>query len=118
MLTKLLINAALGIPMSSWVKAATRVQFAGNRCLVQISEAATFTNLLHVKRKLEAIPPGLDVTLDLSGTKLVDHSSMEFLHHFQQDYTAEGGTVEIVGLELHQPSGRHELAARRLVVAA
>ncbi len=114
MLTKLAINAALGIPLSAWVKAPTRVQFAGNRCLVQVSEAVTFTNLLYVKRKLEAIPPGLDVTIDLSGTRLVDHSSMEYLHHFLEDYRAEGGTVQLVGLEAHAPVGRHELAARRL----
>jgi MFS superfamily sulfate permease-like transporter len=118
MATKFLINAALGIPLSAWVRAPTRVSFSGNRCLVQISEAATFSNLLYVKRKLKAIPAGLDVTIDLSSTRLVDHSSMEYLHQFAEDYRAEGGTIELVGLEEHAPSGTHQFAARRRLMAA
>lgn len=43
------------------------------------------------------------VTVDFSGTKLVDHSVLENLHHFATDYIAEGGCFEIIGIADHQP---------------
>jgi MFS superfamily sulfate permease-like transporter len=89
------------------------VSFEGNKYLIEINKAAIFTNYLGIKNKLDSIPPGFDVTIDLKNTKLVDHSVMENLHHFEQDYTAEGGTVTIIGLEQHKPVSSHELAARK-----
>ena len=38
---------------------------------------------------------------------------MENLHHFQHDYEAHGGTVKLVGLEMHVPVSTHNLAARK-----
>ena len=66
-----------------------------------------------IKSKLEAIPPGFKVTIDLKNTKMIDHSVMENLHHFEHDYKARGGKVEIIGLEMHQPVSEHHLAARK-----
>ena len=53
------------------------------------------------------------MTIDLKNTKLVDHSVMENLHRFQEDYEENGGTVQIVGLEKHEPVSAHALAARK-----
>ncbi|MBM3426858.1 MAG: SulP family inorganic anion transporter, partial [Bacteroidetes bacterium] len=62
---------------------------------------------------LEEIPAGFQVTIDLKNTKLVDHSVMENLHRFEQDYVENGGTVQIIGLENHRPVSEHSLAARK-----
>lgn len=72
-----------------------------------------FTNYLGIKRKLEAIPPGFEVEIDLEDTHVVDHSVMENLHHFQHDYEASGGKVTLVGLDDHQPVSKHRLAGRK-----
>ena len=111
---KVVMHVLNGTPISSFFKAPTLVSFTGNRYLVEIDKAAIFSNYLGIKRKLEEIPVGFDVTIDLKNTKLVDHSVMENLHHFQIDYEREGGTVHIVGLENHTPASDHELAARKL----
>jgi MFS superfamily sulfate permease-like transporter len=110
---KMIFHLANGAPISSFFKAPTVVSFNDNQYLVEIDKAAIFSNYLGIKRKLEEIPAGFQVTIDLKNTKLVDHSVMENLHRFQQDYEENGGTVQIIGLEKHSPLSKHPLAARK-----
>lgn len=113
---KMIIHLINGTPISSFFHAPTVVSFEGNEYLVEIDKAAVFTNYLGVKRKLEEIPTGFNVTIDLKKTKLVDHSVMESLHLFKNDYEShDGGTVKIIGLEEHKPLSNHEFAGRKLV---
>ncbi len=112
-LLKIIIHLFNGTPVSSLFKAPTQVSFVGDEYLVEIDKSAIFTNYLGIKNKLDSIPPGFNVTIDLKNTKLVDHSVMENLHHFEHDYEATGGHVKIVGLENHKPVSSHGLAARK-----
>jgi len=112
-LLKMILHLAKGTPISSFFKAPTVVSFNDNQYLVEIDKAAIFSNYLGIKRKLEEIPAGFQVTIDLKKTKLVDHSVMENLHRFHQDYAENGGTVKIIGLENHTPVSDHPLAARK-----
>jgi MFS superfamily sulfate permease-like transporter len=112
---KMIIHVINGTPINSFFKAPTVVSFQGNDYLVEIDKAAIFSNFLGIKRKLEEIPAGFNVTIDLKNTKLVDHSVMENLHHFQHDYEENGGHVHIIGLEHHQPLSDHHLASRKSV---
>jgi MFS superfamily sulfate permease-like transporter len=114
-LLKVIIHIINGTPLSSFFKAPTIVSFAGDNYLIEINKAAIFSNFLGIKRKLEEIPTGFNVTIDLKGTKLVDHSVMENLHLWQHEYEDNGGTVKIVGLEKHKAVSDHHLAARKLV---
>jgi len=114
-LTEILVNLFNGKPLSAIFKAPTEVSFTDDAYLVEISDAAVFTNFLGIKRKLEAIPPSFQVTIDLSKTHLVDHSVMENLEHFKHDYEREGGTVNIVGLDSHRAVSEHKAAARKKI---
>jgi MFS superfamily sulfate permease-like transporter len=113
MLTEIIINIINGKPLNVIFKTPTEVSFNEHKYLIKISEAAVFTNFMGIKRKLEAIPKGFDVEIDLENTLLVDHSVMENLHHFKHTYESSGGTVKIVGLEEHLPLSTHHLAARK-----
>jgi MFS superfamily sulfate permease-like transporter len=114
MVLKMIIHLINGTPLSSFFKAPTLVSFEGNNYLVEIDKAAIFSNYLGVKRKLEAIPPGFNITIDLKKTKLVDHSVMENLEHFKNDYESnDNSTVAIVGLENHKPLSDHPLSGRK-----
>jgi hypothetical protein len=44
---------------------------------------------------------------------VIDHSVMENLHHFDDDYTRAGGTVEFLGHDQLKPVSAHPLAARK-----
>jgi MFS superfamily sulfate permease-like transporter len=110
---KMIIHWYNGAPLSSFFKVPTVVSFEGNKYLIEINKAAIFSNYLGIKRKLEEIPYGFDVTIDLKKTKIVDHSVMENLHLFQVNYENNGGTVKIIGIEGHKPFSKHEFAGRK-----
>lgn len=114
MLVKMIIHAINGTPISSFFKAPTVVSFQGNQYLVEISKSAIFSNYLGIKRKLEEIPPGYHVLIDLSKTKVVDHSVMENLEHFKYDYQniSLSGIVEITGLQEHVSKSNHPLSVK------
>jgi MFS superfamily sulfate permease-like transporter len=111
MMAEIVINLINGKPLSVIFKTPTEVSFNENKYLVKISKAAVFTNFMGIKRKLEAIPQGFNVEINLEDTSLVDHSVMENLNHFKHDYENDGGTVTITGLDNHTPVSEHKMAA-------
>lgn len=113
MLTEIIVNIVNGKPLKAIFKAPTSVSFTEDTYLVEIDEAAVFTNYLGIKRKLEAIPPGFQVNIELSKTKLIDHTVMENILHFKHDYEHDGGKVNITGLDSHAAVSAHEAAARK-----
>lgn len=113
-LLKVILHLINGAPLSSFLKAPTSISFSGNEYLVEIEKAAIFSNFLGIKKKLEEIPAGFQVTIDLKNAVMVDHSVMENLHHFQHEYEETGGKVKITGLDQHKPVSDHHLAARKL----
>jgi MFS superfamily sulfate permease-like transporter len=74
-----------------------------------------FTNWLPLKRRIEQL--GLidrnRIVLDLSRTKMVDHSVMERLHELEMDFEQAGLQLDVLGLESHQQFSAHPHAARR-----
>lgn len=110
---KMIIHVVNGTPWTNLFKAPVSVSFNDGRYLVQVGRAAVFSNYLGLKAKLEAIPQGMHITLDFSDTRLVDHSVMENVHHFEHSYQESGGTFEVTGLHNHKPLSDHKLAARK-----
>lgn len=113
MLVKIIFHLVNGCPLSALFKAPVIISFAEKDYLVEIDKAAVFTNYIRIKSRLESIPPGFHVTIDLKNTKLIDHSVMENLHHFKHEYESNGGTVRIVGFDKHTSLSDHALAARK-----
>lgn len=114
MVLKMIIHLVNGAPFLALFKAPAKVSFDDDKnYLVEINKAAVFTNWLGIKAKLEAIPTDMNITIDLCNTKLIDHSVMENLHHFEHDYIATGGKVKIICADDHVPLSDHKLAARK-----
>lgn len=109
---KIVIHLFNGAPLKSLFKAPVSISFVDNQYLVEVDNAAVFTNFIGIKNQLESIPCGFDIVIDLQGTKLTDHSVMENLQHFKHDYERSGGSVKIIGLDNHRPLSDHELASR------
>jgi MFS superfamily sulfate permease-like transporter len=112
-LLKLIIHLINGAPVSSLFKAPAKISFTDDSYLIEIEKAAIFSNFLGIKSKLAEIPPGMHVTIDLANTKLIDHSVMESIHHFEHDYVAAGGTVNTIGLDDHDAFTDHPFSARK-----
>jgi MFS superfamily sulfate permease-like transporter len=113
MLLKIIIHLFHGVPLRSLFKVPVEISFEGDDYLVVVDKAALFTNFIGIKNKLESIPSGFNVTIDLNNTKVTDHSVMKNLDHFKHDYEATGGHVTIIGLDDHKSLSKHHLAARK-----
>jgi MFS superfamily sulfate permease-like transporter len=80
---------------------------------VKLGGAAFFANVLSLKKDLALVPAGKTLIVDLSETATVDHTVMEFLHQYCEDYERGGGTASVLGLDNHASSSAHPLAPRK-----
>ncbi len=53
------------------------------------------------------------VTVDLSDTRLVDHTVMAKLHETQREFKQRGSELTVTGLDEHKAFSHHPHAARK-----
>jgi hypothetical protein len=58
---------------------------------------------------------GSKIVIDFSNVKIIDHTVMEHIHHYAEDYMHEGGSLVVTGLEKFRPLSRHPLSYRVLI---
>lgn len=126
--TDLLIGVAIGILVKLFIELyyyyfkrmgsifssnVVITQGEGNHYNFEVKNAATFLNLIPIKKKLEALPGNANITMDFSHANLVDHSFMELIHTMEEDMHRTGGHISVVGLEELTPCSQHPFAVRR-----
>jgi MFS superfamily sulfate permease-like transporter len=115
--TELIINVFNGLPITSIFSSGALVEPQRDHDLViRPKSAAVFSNWLALRGKIENL--GLkgkkNVVVDLSQTRLVDHTVMEKLHEMEREFKLNNLELKIVGLDKHVPFSLHPAAARRL----
>jgi MFS superfamily sulfate permease-like transporter len=111
---KLIIQVINGAPPSSLFKATAVARDEGEDTVrLVVDRAAVFSNLFGLKRHLERIDPHKHVIVDFAATRLVDHTTVEYMHDLQQDYARVGRRLVVTGLEHHTPMSAHRFAARK-----
>ncbi len=118
---KMVIHVANGVPLKSLFKPYLEVETVDETTSKIIArESAVFSNWIPFKRQIEEI--GLvqrrNLIVDVSDTKLVDHSVMEKLGEIQRDFEQEGLTFEVRGLDSLRPLADNPHAARKSGVNA
>ncbi|TPW13454.1 MAG: sulfate transporter, partial [Halothiobacillaceae bacterium] len=79
---------------------------------ISLSSIVCF-NLLPLDKLLINLPSNAGVTLIITeSARIIDHTGMEYLHQFQEEYVRDGRLFELVGLENFFKFTRHSLAAR------
>jgi hypothetical protein len=78
-----------------------------------VKDAAIFSNYLSFKKCLDQIKPGKKVVFNFSEAHVVDHTLLEHLHHFEEDYHHTGGHVLMHGMGKHRAHSDHPLATRK-----
>lgn len=114
--TEFVIHAINGVPLRSFFKPFLDVEPQENGdVLIRARHSAVFSNWIPFRRQIEQI--GLiqknNVIVDLSETKVVDHSVMEKFHEMERLFEQEGLRFELRGLDAHRQFSKHELAARK-----
>lgn len=112
---KFIFHIINGAPLGSLFNAKYLLTENEEGYVVRVKGSATFSNFLGYKKLMSTFKPGKQILFNFSEAKLVDHSFMEQLHHFEEDYEhATGGKVTWNGLEKFSPYSNHPLAARRV----
>ena len=79
---------------------------------LKIRGIANFLGILKVDRLVAQIPSGADVNIDLSETRLVGITYMDFLVEYLKAQRAAGGQVFITGLDSHVSFSTHNRALK------
>lgn len=113
---KVFLHALNGVPFRSMFKPYLDITEVDEQHVrISAEHSAVFSNWIPFRRAIENV--GLvdrrNVVVDLSGTKVVDHSVMERLHEMQKEFAQAGLSLEIAGLDAHVPVAEHEHSARR-----
>lgn len=114
-LTKVAFHLWNGCPLSGLLR--PQIEYRpqeGDRAVLTLHQSAVFSNWLAVSRAInDASRRHREVVLDLSRTRLVDHTVMEKLHQLSEEICRSGRKFHVVGLEQHCSLSNHPFAARK-----
>lgn len=79
---------------------------------LRIKGIANFLSIPGIGKLIRMIPPGANVKIDLSETRLVGMTFMEYLVEFVRSQQESGGKVVINGLNQHVSSSSHNRALK------
>ena len=113
-LVKFIFHILNGAPIKSLFQPHYEFSETDSNYSIAIKEAAIFSNLIGFKKMFARIKPGKKVIINFSEAKIVDHSFMEFLHHFEEEYQHAGGQISVQGFDYFQMFSNHPLASRKL----
>jgi len=118
---KMVIHVANGVSLRSLFKPYIEVQEVdATTSLILARESAVFSNWIPFRHQIEQI--GLvqqrNLIVDVSDTRLVDHSVMEKLEEMEREFEQEGLKFEVRGLDSLQPLAGNSHAARKRGLAA
>jgi len=113
---KLVIHILCGAPLNSLFRSTVKIGHDAGKdsYTLDIHQTAIFSNYLSLKAKLNVLPRGKKVVINFQYAKMVDHSVMEHITHYQHTYNREGGNMILLNLSNMVPISGHSLAARKL----
>lgn len=120
-LLKMVIHVMNGVPIKSLFKPYIEVQEVDDKTsMIVAHQSAVFSNWIPFRRQIEQVGlvQGRNLVVDVSNTKLVDHSVMEKLEEMERDFEQEGLRFEVRGLDALQPLADDAHAARKRGMAS
>jgi MFS superfamily sulfate permease-like transporter len=116
---KILIHLVHGVPALSLFRLNASVQRSdGEAVKVAVRDSAVFSTWIPLRKKLERMKSEPNVVVDLSATRLVDHTVMDKLLEMEKEFKESGSRLIISGLDHHRRLSQHPAAARQAVQPA
>lgn len=114
-LLKVLIHLWRGAPLRSLFKPNLHLRYESlaQRYVLEVHDAAIFSNYLGLKKRLDSLPAGSNVRVDFDKATLVDHTVMEHVFAYKEHFERKGGHFEITEMGHLVPRSQHPHAARR-----
>jgi len=112
-LMKFFFHILNGAPLRSLFKARYELHENGTEHHIKVKDAAIFSNLIGYKKLFHHLPPGKKVFINFDDARIVDHSMMESLHHFEEEYHHSGGTITLTGFDNFKANSKHPFATRK-----
>ncbi len=111
-IVKMIFEIISGVKIKEMFRAKLEISQDHKNIDIIAHSALVFSNYISLYKQLLALPSGKNVNFMLNKTAMVDHSTMENLHHFAEDYSRDGGRFLLVGLENHKQLSNHKYSAR------
>ena len=113
---EMLIYLFSGVSISELFKSHLTVnQIDGETYQMKLEKTAMFSNLIDLRKQLTALPEKSHISLDVSGAKFIDHTTIVALHEIQASFVLDGGIFNIIGLDKLRPVSNHDFASRKAV---
>lgn len=109
---KFIFHLINGAPLRSLFKARYEKNQVNGEYHIKVIDAAIFSNLIGYKKLFRSVESGKKVIMNFSEAKIVDHTFMEALYHFQEEYQHTGGQVLTLGFDNFRAFSSHPLATR------
>lgn len=109
---KFIIELAAGVPFKYLFKSDFEIVKDDQTIILIAKHAAIFSNYLSFKSTLQHLPSKKEITIDFAQAKMVDYTFIEQIYHFKFDYEADGGIVNIIGLDQLEAWSDHKHAVR------
>ncbi|MBN8703123.1 MAG: SulP family inorganic anion transporter [Bacteroidetes bacterium] len=111
-LVKFISHIIHGASIKSLFKAEVSVTTTGNEYCVSLKGSGVFSNWLLTHKKLLEIPSSKTIILDVNDAKFLDHTFMENLYRFIDEYELQDGKFKIIGLESFKELSKAKTCAR------
>jgi MFS superfamily sulfate permease-like transporter len=111
--TKAIVHLLGGMPLRAMFKPSITESVEAGVKVLSIGHAAVFCNYLAIKRALANCPNEPSVVVDLSATRVVDHTVLEALQGLADDWAKDGRRLVVRGLEGHRRASDHPFAEAR-----
>lgn len=111
-LMKFILHILRGASIKGLFRSNVTIEEDKGNYIIKVRGAAIFSNYLSFKKILEGVKPGKNLTFNFSEAKIIDHTFLEHLHHFEEDYHATGGHINIQGIGKHKTHSEHPLSTR------
>jgi MFS superfamily sulfate permease-like transporter len=112
---ELLIQFINGVPLGSLVRPSAEVrQIDEQTWLICPRDSAVFFNWIPIRNRIEhfGLTQNRNVIVDLSETRMVDHTVMAKLRELEREFEDRGINLTVVGLGEHVALSHHPAAAR------